>query len=92
MLVVFNSNHGPWMSGAFLAQKAEAAALFREVTGPELLMDYLDDVAEEQGLPVDGSVTFLYDSIFEMETFRAPGELAGPLARIHCFQGTPSKE
>lgn len=79
MLVVLNLNHGPWLSKQFLAQKAEALALFRQSLSPDSLAefarDYAEDLAFEQGLAPGEEASVLFEKIFDMATFSSPGAL-----------------
>ena len=89
-MVIFNVNHGPWLQGSFLHQKAEAAALWRRTILPEAVAEFADDICQEQML---GSASeesrecperrarLVFDAVWSLDTFRNPGPLAPPASR-----------
>lgn len=83
MLVVLNVNHGPWLSGQFLAQKGEAVLLLMKAlnAGDQRFDDYKEDIAFEQGLPPDADPKLVFDAVLDLPTFRNPG----PFVRRSCF-------
>lgn len=79
LLVVLNVNHGPWLSGTFLAQKGEAVLLMMKTlhAGDPRFDDYKEDIAFEQGLPLDTDPKILFDAVLDLPTFRNPGPFVG---------------
>jgi hypothetical protein len=81
LLVVLNVNHGPWLSGQFLAQKGEAVLLMMKAinAGDPRFEDFKEDIAFEQGLAPDSDPQLVFDAVLDLPTFRNPGPFVRPL-------------